>query len=227
MRRLSSPEALSEFIRDRGPFGVCLWDFDGVICDSEPFQSAAYQEVLLRRGVRPSAGFFDGFVGRTEVEIWDQLRRTYGVHAAVGELVRERREVLRPRLIRDARPNWFVRPALRALADLGSRSVIVSSGDVEVIRPYLAAWSLASAFEPISPPGTSPAPKRTRLIELAASATGGVLLFEDVADYLTLGSTIGAVVIAVSHALNRSTPLSGDAIMEAGPEEDPQVGASP
>lgn len=220
MRRLSSTEALTRFIRDRGPFEVCLWDFDGVVCNSEPFQSAAYREVLLRRGVRPSARFFGGFVGRTEVEIWDQMRRTYGIDAATGDLVRERRDVLRPRLIRDARPNWFVRPALRALAAHGSRSVIVSSGDVAVIKPYLAAWSLASAFEPMSPPGRSASPKRTRLTELAASATGGVLLFEDVADYLTLGSSIGAIVIAVSHALNRSTALSGDAIVEAGPEDD-------
>jgi beta-phosphoglucomutase-like phosphatase (HAD superfamily) len=220
LRRLSSPEAVTGFIRDRGPFEVCLWDFDGVVCDSEPFQSAAYREVLLRRGVRPSARFFEGFVGRTELEIWNQLMRTYGINVATGDLVRERRDVLRPRLIRDARPNWFVRPALRALAALGSRSVIVSSGDVAVIRPYLAAWSLASAFEPMSPRGRSPSPKRMRLIELAALSTGGVLLFEDVADYLTLGSSIGAVVIAVSHALNRSTVLSGDAIVEAGPEDD-------
>lgn len=220
MRRLSSPEALTGFIRDRGPFELCLWDFDGVICDSEPFQSAAYREVLLRRGARPSARFFDDLVGKTELEIWNQLTRTYRIDAATGDLVRERREVLRPRLIRDARPNWFVRPALRALAALGSRSVIVSSGDVAVIRPYLAAWSLASAFEPMSPPGRSPSPKRTRLIELAATATGGVLLLEDVADYLTLGSSTGAVVIAVSHALNRTTALSGDAIVDAGPEDD-------
>jgi beta-phosphoglucomutase-like phosphatase (HAD superfamily) len=182
LRRLSSPDALTGFIRDRGPFDVCLWDFDGVICDSEPFQSAAYREVLLRRGIPPSAGFFEGFVGMTELEIWDELRRVYGISDAPGDLVRERREVLRPRLIRDARPNWFVRPALDTLARLGSRSVIVTSGDVEVIDPYLTAWSLTSAFEPMSGRARTASPKRARLIDLVESSTGQVLLFEDVAE---------------------------------------------
>jgi beta-phosphoglucomutase-like phosphatase (HAD superfamily) len=221
LRRLSSPDAVAEFIRDRGPFEVCLWDFDGVICDSEPFQSAAYREILVRRGIRPFAGFFDGFVGRTELEIWDELIRAYAITSTPGDLIRERRDVLRPRLIRDARPNWFVRPALVTLATFGSRSVIVSSGDVGVIEPYLAAWSLASAFEPMSHRRGTPSSKRARLIELVASSTGRVLLFEDVADYLTLGSRIGAVVIAVSHGLNRNTAVGGDAIVEAAPEGDP------
>ena len=220
MRRLSSPDALAGFIRDRGPFEICLWDFDGVICDSEPFQSAAYRDVLVRHGIRPSAGFFEGFIGRTELEIWHELIRAYGVTVAPDDLVRERRGVLRPRLIRDARPNWFVRPAIDALTITGSRSVIVSSGDVAVIEPYLAAWSLASAFAPMSRRERSPSAKRARLIDLVASSTGRVLLFEDVADYLTLGSSIGAVVIAVSHGLNRKTALGGDAIVEAAPEGD-------
>jgi beta-phosphoglucomutase-like phosphatase (HAD superfamily) len=128
LRGLSSPDALTAFLRDRGPFEVCLWDFDGVICDSEPFQAAAYREVLVRRGIRPAAGFFEGFVGRTKLEIWDELIRAYGITGTPGDLVRERRDVL------------------------------------------------------------------------------------------TLGSSIGAVVIAVSHGLNRNTPLDGDAIVEARPE---------
>jgi hypothetical protein len=154
----------------------------------------------------------------TELEIWAELICAYGITSAPGDLVRERREVLRPRLIRDARPNWFVRPALDTLASLGTRSVIVSSGDVAVIEPYLTAWSLTSAFEPLSGRGRTASPKRARLIDLVTSSTGRVLLFEDVADYLRLGSSIGAVVIAVSHGLNRNTALGGDAIVEAAPE---------
>lgn len=175
----------------------------------------------MRRGIQPSAGFFEGFVGRTEPEIWDELIRTYGITSTRGDLVRERRDVLRPRLIRDARPNWFVRPALVTLATFGARSVIVSSGDVGVIEPYLAAWSLASAFEPMSRRRKTPSSKRARLIELVGSSTGPSLLFEDVADYLTLGSSIGADVIAVSHGMNRTSALMGDAIVEAAPEGDP------
>jgi hypothetical protein len=67
----------------------------------------------------------------------------------------------------------------------------------------------------------TPSSKRARLIELVGSSTGPSLLFEDVADYLTLGSSIGADVIAVSHGMNRTSALMGDAIVEAAPEGDP------
>ena len=76
----------------------------------------------MRLGIRPSAQFFERFVGRPEPEIWDELIGAYGI---------------------------------------------------------------------TTPP----------------------LLFENVADYLRLGSPRGAVVIAVSHGFNRSTALRGDAIV--------------
>jgi len=218
LRRLKSPADLSAFIRARGPFGLCIWDFDGVVCDSEPWQAESYRTVLLRRGVCPPTDFFEPFVGLTEPEIWDGLVADFGVTTERSELARERLEALRPALLRDAPPNWFVRPALEALRGTGTRSVIVSSGNLSVIEAYLAAWGLSDLFDAVSGFGPGVAPKRQRMSELLASARDRVLLFEDVDAYLALGSAHSAVVVGVIHGLNAGPLASADAVMLASPE---------
>ncbi len=217
MRRLRSPADLCAFIRARGPFGLCIWDFDGVVCDSEPWQAESYRRVLLHRGVRPPTGFFEPFVGLAEPEIWDRIGAQYGVTTEWPELARERLEALRPALLNDAPPNWFVRPALEALRGADTRSVIVSSGNLSVIEAYLAAWGLGDLFDAVSGLGPGVKPKRQRMSELLASARDRVLLFEDVDAYLALGSAHGAVVVGVIHGLNAGALASADAVMLASP----------
>ena len=218
MRRLRSPADLTEFIRARGPFELCIWDFDGVVCDSEPLQAESYRRVLLRRGVSPRADFFERYVGLTEPEIWDRIVAEYGVATERPELARERLEALRPALLHDARPNWFVRPALEALRGTGTRSVIVSSGNLSVIEAYLAAWGLSHLFDAVSGLGPAVTPKRQRMTELLVSARDRVLVFEDVEAYLALGTAHGAVVVGVIHSLNSGAFPSADAVMLASPE---------
>ncbi|MBA3778480.1 MAG: HAD family phosphatase [Chloroflexi bacterium] len=216
LRRLSSPAELVEFLAARGPFELSVWDFDGVVCDSEPLQADAYLRVLDGRGIRPGPGFFDGYVGLTEPQIWDRIRADHGLVADRAELVRERQEILRPSLLR-ARPNWFVRPALDAVAAAGTRSVIVSSGNLAMIEPYLAAWSLEGSFDDVSALGAVAGPtKRERMTSLLESARGRTVLLEDVDHYLALGRKHGAVVIGVSHGLTEGPLTNADAVLMAG-----------
>jgi len=218
LRLLRSPADLSAFIQGRGPFELCVWDFDGVVCDSEPWQAESYRTVLLRRRVRPRADFFNGHVGLTEPEIWDRIVAEYGVTTDRQELARERLDVLRPALLCEARPNWFVRPALDELRASGTRSVIVSSGSLDIIEPYLAAWGLAQRYDAVSGLGPAATPKSQRMTELLASARDRVLLFEDADVYLALGSAHGAVVVGVIHGLNAGPFSSVDAALHAAPE---------
>jgi len=218
LRRLRTPADLSTFIRSRGPFELCIWDFDGVVCDSEPWQAASYETLLSRRGTHPRADFFESYVGLTETEIWDRLDARYDLATDRQAAARERSEVLRPALLTEARPNWFVRPALAAVRATGTRSVIVSSGRLDIIEPYLDAWSLAPLFDAISGQAPEVPSKTERLSTWLASARGRVLLFEDVDAYLALGSARGAVVVGVLHGLNANSCRSADAVMIASPE---------
>jgi phosphoglycolate phosphatase-like HAD superfamily hydrolase len=215
MQRLTSADDLQGFIRRRGPFGLCLWDFDGVVADTEPRQAAAYRRVLAARGIEPPADFFHALIGLTEPEIWDRLQANHDVRDRRLDLINERFEILRDLLIRDAPPNWFVRPALETLAAMGARSVIVSSGDPRVIAPYLASWGLGGAFETVSAHGPGTSPKSERIVGLLQGAEGATLMFEDVAAYLSLATIHGAVTIGVIHEFNASAELPADAVVAA------------
>jgi DNA-binding LacI/PurR family transcriptional regulator/beta-phosphoglucomutase-like phosphatase (HAD superfamily) len=218
LKHLRTPADLSAFIRRCGPFDLCIWDFDGVVCDSEPWQAESYRTVLIRRGVGTRADFFAGYVGLTEPEIWDRIVAEYGVTADRRDLARERIEVIRQALLRDAPPNWFVRPAHDVLRATATRSIIVSSGNLSLIEAYLAAWSLDHLFDAVSGIGPKAIPKKQRMMELLASARGRVLLFEDVDSYLAVGSAHGAVAVGVSHGMNAGRLSSADAVILASPE---------
>ena len=224
MTLLRTEGDLRSFLVSRGPFETAVWDFDGVVCDSEPWQADAYRRVLLARGVHVEHDFFAPYVGLTEPEIWDRIVAARELAAERADLIDERQAELRPRLLRDAAPNWFVRPALAALRTAGTPSVVLSSGDTALIEAYLAHWRLAGSFDRVSGHGPDAAPKADRLTELIGSATGRVLLVEDMAAYLELGSRLGAVTVAVAHGLNAGAVGAADATLEAAPE---RVGAGP
>jgi beta-phosphoglucomutase-like phosphatase (HAD superfamily) len=224
MRRLTSAHDLQRFIRRRAPFALCLWDFDGVVADSEPRQAAAYRRVLAARGIKTPPDFFHELIGLTEPEIWDRLQADHDLRDRRLDLSNERFEILRDLLTRDAPPNWFVRPALEALAAMGGRSVIVSSGDPRVIAPYLASWGLEGAFETVSAHGPGTSPKSERIVALLEGAEGATLMFEDVAAYLSLGTVHGAVTIGVIHEFNASMELPADAVVVASASTAPMPG---
>lgn len=218
MRQLRSTSDVAEFIHDRGPFELCIWDFDGVICDSEPVQAESYRELLARRGIRTKDGFFGAFVGSPEPAIWGRLAADYGLKADVSMLMIERMDVLRSRLLADAPPNWFVRPTLDLLSQSGVRSVVVSSGDLGLIELYLAAWDLAPAIGAVSALRGETRPKADRLAAALASAAGATLVIEDVETYLAQAAQSGAVTVGVTHDLTACPLISCEAVMAASPE---------
>lgn len=96
---MTSAVDLQGFIRRCGPFALCLWDFDGVVADSEPRQAAAYRRVLAARGIKMPAHFFHELIGLTEPEIWDRLQADHDVRDRRLDLINERFAILRTLLI--------------------------------------------------------------------------------------------------------------------------------
>jgi beta-phosphoglucomutase-like phosphatase (HAD superfamily) len=218
MRPLRTADALRAFFREQGPFGVAVWDFDGVIVDSEHWQEETYRILLKRRGCRPAAGFFVSLAGRTEPEIWSLLASEFEIHDGLDTLRAERIVELQRLFAAGDAPNWFVGHALDELDRARTGSRIVSSAYTEILSAYLERWDLAGRFDSIStggscdgPPATS---KRARLA-MALDAGANPLLIEDSPSYLAFGRACGARVVAVRHTLNAANELDGDAVIDS------------
>jgi beta-phosphoglucomutase-like phosphatase (HAD superfamily) len=183
-----------------------VWDFDGVLADTEPAQAAAYQTVLSRYGVDLTAGWFFDYVGIPEAEIWQLLRRRYGITTSVPKLTAERTEAFLP-LARACAPAWFVAKLLQ----VNCPHVIVSAGKHEHIVDLLEHWEIHAAFESVSAVGTQnqvPAPKPYRLAQACADAS---VLLEDMPTYLIV--PINVVKVGVEHSYNDLTGVECDFVV--------------
>jgi beta-phosphoglucomutase-like phosphatase (HAD superfamily) len=219
--KIRSVEALREYLTLTGPFEVAVWDFDGVVGDTEPVQARVYREMLSERGIAVDDGFFRGLAGRSEYEIWGRLKERYGVEDELRDLREERIGRVAPLLAEIVRPNWFVRPGAAALHEAGARLLIVSSGNKEVVDLYLAAWGLRDLFDEISATtgAAGDLPKRERLRQAIASAKGA-LVVEDSIEYLRLAAELGAVTLGVKHTLNGEVAEVANAVLGNGLERD-------
>lgn len=122
-----------------------IWDFDGVVADTEPVQARAYEVVLRRAGVDVAPGWFAQWVGTPESGIWAGLKDRYGLAASVGALSAVRAEVYEE-LAAGLLPAWFVEPVL----GLPVRHSIVSAGNHRQIVALLHQWGLEDAFAEVS-----------------------------------------------------------------------------
>ncbi len=182
-----------------------LWDFDGVIADTEPCQARAYEIVLARHGITPPRGWFEAFVGTTERTIWSEIVRQIGHSVQLSDLdalVHERAAVYLAEAT-ELTPSWFLDPLLAR--DVAHH--IVSAGNHEAITALLDRWGLTSRFltirasdSPTTPTGQAKAERlHATLIELASSTCA---VIEDGRPYLELARKMGAVTVGVQHALN-------------------------
>jgi beta-phosphoglucomutase-like phosphatase (HAD superfamily) len=216
---LTSVVALRDFLLTTGPFEVVIWDFDGVVGDTEPVQAQAYRDMLTERGIVVKDDFFRDLAGHPEPEIWTALKERYGVEGQPPELRRERISRVAPLLADTVRPNWFVRPGAAALREMNARQLLVSSGNEEVVDHYLDAWELRDLFDGISTTTGAPndIPKRDRFRQALTDARSA-LVIEDSAKYLKLAAELGAVTLGVEHTLNGDAAAEANATLRGGLE---------
>ncbi|WP_378676350.1 HAD family hydrolase [Nocardia sp. GCM10030253] len=200
--RYSLPSILETLVASAS---TLVWDFDGVVADTEPVQKQAFTEILKRRGITPAPDYFKQFIGKSERDIWNVLAERFNISNSIDELIRERSSYYLQRAQR-LRPAPFVKPMLDAARENGGTSIIVSSGSYRHIGALLEAWALRDRFASVlcsgSPDVESPSPKRELLQGVLARSSPPVLLIEDNEEYLTIGSRAGATTVAVGHSLN-------------------------
>lgn len=197
-----------------------LWDFDGVIANTEPVQAEAYRVILRRLGHEVPADFFQPLMGLTEPEIWTHLTDEYGLAASPSDLRDERLGVLVD-LSSGLQPNWFVRVLLAASDKV--EHLIISAGNDEVVRRLLTQWHLLNSFSQIlafREDADAPT-KEERFAEVLVPQPDPALFLvvEDNARYLQLAHALGARTLGVRHELNDLSVDDADFLVDSNPSE--------
>jgi beta-phosphoglucomutase-like phosphatase (HAD superfamily) len=189
-----------------------IWDFDGVLADTEPLQMRAYQQILAANGHVLDEATFAGLVGRKEPEIWRHLWES-GIRpgAPAGELVERRADIFLA-LCDDKglEPSGGIR---RLIAAARGERIILSSGRERVILSLLARWGLDGDFSAVHALADRPEPKAEELRRLvaerrrAAAGWQGVIV-EDSPGMLAEAANLGMVTVAVANGLNDHAALA-------------------
>ena len=124
-----------------------IWDCDGVLVDSERLSTAAWQAVLLRRGVRATSTDLEGFTGRSDDAVLEHYRRLTGDRL---EGILEEREAEFERRARGSLATFPGLPELLGrLRGQGRKMAVASSGRLPRIRFSLAETGLDGYFETV------------------------------------------------------------------------------
>lgn len=190
-----------------------MWDFDGVIADTEPLQAKSYQLLLKQRGIEVSPDFFQDLIGNSEEKIWKDLKSQHQLKNPIQQLSLTRHEILLP-LLEHIEPNWFVAPVLKEIRNLGGISVIVSAGGPKLISRCLAIWGITDQFAAAAAlgPGGQRADKEQHILKYITE-NESVLLIEDSEHYLNLAKQTAALTLGVSHSLNKLNDESADSLI--------------
>lgn len=178
-----------------------IWDFDGVVFDTEPAHHASF-EALLRSCDVPLAD--DWFaVGVSEPDRWRDWLATYGTLCRLGdstvEELTEQRAALFDTYARTLTPNWFV----TALLDVPVEHVVVSAGNHGQIVELLERGGLAGAFDRVLAVGSPGVPAcQGKAERVAAAAVRGAVVLEDSPAYLDGARKLGLATVAVQHGYN-------------------------
>jgi beta-phosphoglucomutase-like phosphatase (HAD superfamily) len=196
---------------------LLLWDFDGVIADTEPVQEYSYATVLSSFGIVPDPEFFSLLLGKSEPEIWASLLEQHHLPVAIRELIAMRADIYLPRAMLTIEPSRFVRPILEYCHLRGILNVIVSSGGFVNISRLLAHWRLRESFADIycreSPYHNDLATKPERLRHAVECYLGPAAIIEDSQSVLDLARAMGLRSIGVRHDLNSGKKIDADFVI--------------
>lgn len=193
--------------RDR----TVVWDFDGVLADTERLHATSYRTMLEDRGLTVAPDFFQELVGSTELQIWDRLvELNPGLSDRTRELlVEERRSIFLDAALAELAPSWIVVALLPALSGVASSQAVVSNGDPDVIATLLDTWGLSDALAVAR--RNEGEDKRSLLVE---HCSGPALVIEDSPKFLRLARELGAATVGVVHEYNGGRGIDADILCE-------------
>jgi beta-phosphoglucomutase len=200
-----------------------VFDFDGVLADTEPLHLRVFQEVLARRGVAlDRADYYDKYLGYDDEDVFRHVAKDRGARWSEDEVAQAVGEKSALYLSKAASERVLF-PGVAGLVSHWAASVplaIASGSFRHEIDAVLGAAGLQSLFPVIVGAGETargkPAPDPYRAaIEQLGVDPGRSVAVEDSVWGITSAHDAGMKVVAVASSYARDQLGSADAVVEA------------
>ena len=190
-----------------------IFDFDGIIIDSESPELLAWQEVFAAHGRELDLSVWADLVGRprNHFDLYSYFQEQIDPAADLAQLRKERRA--RVIALTEQQPVLpGVHDYLRGARDLGLKIGMASSSSANHVRGHLQRLELlqffhtTKCFEDTESHKPEPAPYRAVLDELGVAPHEAVA-FEDSPNGVTAARAAGVFCVAVPNAVTCRLPL--------------------
>jgi len=123
-----------------------IFDFDGVLADSEGLHVAALEDFLARRGLALPDEDLRPLMGLDQLQTWRWIEARLGLPIDLAADTREYARLVVARFATDLVEMPGARALVAALADAGHPLAVASSSEVEVVEAGLAGLELRDRF---------------------------------------------------------------------------------
>lgn len=190
-----------------------LWDFDGLIANSEPLQKAAWRTYLAHYGHELSNDLVARMFGLRLLESAVLVRETLALPFPVDQIMAERDAIFLDSLPGVLQPMPYAREALAAVRARGLPMALATSGHARYIALALRELDLEGAFDAVVTGDTVPRGKPApdiflRAAELLEVAPARCVVVEDAPHGVAAAKAAGMVAVAVPNALTNALDFS-------------------
>lgn len=206
-----------------------LFDMDGVLIDSEPIHYASDLQMLDELGIKVPRSYLDRFVGMTNPEMWEIIRREHGITEGTKDIL-DRQIAVKIRLLQEgdypAIPG--VTGLLRGIRRLGVPVAVASSSSVAFIQAVLRKTGLDGYIRDFvsgeDVPAGKPAPDvYLKAAEVLGADPGACVVVEDSRNGVLAGKRAGMKVVGYRNPSSGEQDLGEadmiiDSFIECPPE---------
>ena len=174
-----------------------IWDFDGVVADTEPVQWDSFRLVLLEYGFVPKDNFHVELMGHTEPDIWELLFQQGAPRDDIKKLIDKRSELYIELAKRILPPSWLSHELMHLFADTAKVQYVISNGNPVNNSALLNHWKMDHLAEVVIRGEKT----KAELFTQHATSTPSLIL-EDNEKYAQIAKQGGAYVVGVIHSLS-------------------------
>lgn len=183
-----------------------LFDFDGLLADSEPLQKAAWRAYLRRQGHELDDDLIDRMFGLRLLESAALVRQELDLAPSVEAIMAERDAIFLDSVSGALRAMPGAARAVATARRLGLKTALATSGHGRYIELALHELNLGAAFDAIvtgdSVPRGKPAPDIfLRAAELLGIPTAACVVVEDAPHGIAAAKAAGMTAVAIPNAL--------------------------